>query len=90
MKYRQFRILQAVSFMTNIPTYSHKGHAASTSNSRDIKYQNIGQSQTHRHSIRQTYRVKTIPRNPLRGQCSNHIITLVQSNAHEFGTFTIL
>ena len=30
MKYRQFRILQAVSFMTNIPTYSHKGHAAST------------------------------------------------------------
>ena len=29
MKYRQFRILQAVSFMTNIPTYSHKGHAAS-------------------------------------------------------------
>ena len=24
MKYRQFRILQAVSFMTNIPTYSHK------------------------------------------------------------------
>ena len=35
MKYRQFRILQAVSFMTNIPTYSHKGHAASTSGAGD-------------------------------------------------------
>ena len=32
MKYRQFRIRQAVSFTTNIPTYSHKGHPASRIN----------------------------------------------------------
>ena len=35
-----------------------------SSNSREIKYQNIGRTQTHR----QTDTVKTIPRNPLRGR----------------------
>ena len=37
-----------------------------SSNSREIKYQNIGR--THRHTDTQTDRVKTIPRNPLRGR----------------------
>ena len=41
-----------------------------SSNSREIKYQNIGR--THRYTDtqtdRQTDRVKTIPRNPLRGR----------------------
>ena len=37
-----------------------------SSNSREIKYKNIGR--THRQTDRQTDRVKTIPRNPLRGE----------------------
>ena len=37
-------------------------------NSREIKYQNIGRTHTHRQADRQTDRVKTIPRNPLRGR----------------------
>ena len=36
-----------------------------SSNSREIKYQNIGR--THRYTHTQTDRVKTIPRNPLQG-----------------------
>ena len=41
-----------------------------SSNSREIKYQNIGRTHrhTHRHTHRQTDRVKTIPRNPIRGE----------------------
>ena len=43
---------------------------AISSNSREIKYQNIGRThtQTDTHTDRQTDRVKTIPRNPLRGR----------------------
>ena len=37
-----------------------------SSNSREIKYQNIGQTHTQTHT--QTDRVKTIARNPLRGR----------------------
>ena len=54
-----------------------------SSNSREIKYQNIGRThrhtdrhtdtRTHRHTDRQTDRVKTIPRNPLRGEVINFI-----------------
>ena len=41
-----------------------------SSNSWEIKYQNIGRThtQTHTETDRQTDRVKTIPRNPLRGR----------------------
>ena len=41
-----------------------------SSNSREIKYQNIGRTHRHIyiHTYRQTDRVKTIPRNPLRGR----------------------
>ena len=41
-----------------------------SSNSWEIKYQNIGRThtQTHTQTDRQTDRVKTIPRNPLRGR----------------------
>ena len=45
-----------------------------SSNSWEIKYQNIGRTHTHththtdRHTDRQADRVKTIPRNPLRGR----------------------
>ena len=44
-----------------------------SSNSREIKYQNIGRTHRHtdRHTHRQTGRVKTIPRNPLRGRGNN-------------------
>ena len=48
-----------------------------SSNSREIKYQNIGRTHrytdrhTHRQTNRQTDRVKTIPRNPLPGR-GNH------------------
>ena len=47
-----------------------------SSNSREIKYQNIGL--THRYTDRQTHtqtdRVKTIPRNPLWGRGNKYII----------------
>ena len=53
-------------------------HKFQISNSREIKYQNIGRTHTHTHTHthtqthtqtdRQTDRVKTIPRNPLRGR----------------------
>ena len=52
-----------------------------SSNSWEIKYQNIGRThtQTHTHTHtqtdRQTDRVKTIPRNPLRGRGNNNIDT---------------
>ena len=52
----------------------HKFQIDISSNSREIKYQNIGRThthtdrQTHTHTDRQTDRVKTIPRNPLRGR----------------------
>ena len=57
MKYRQFRILQAVSFMTNIPTYSHKGHAAS-----NVATQLLGESDTdqHKNTIYQNARATTV------------------------------
>ena len=52
-----------------------------SSNSWEIKYQNIGRTHTqtdrhththtHRQTDRQTDRVKTIPRNPLRGRGKN-------------------
>ena len=48
-----------------------------SSNSWEIKYQNIGRTHTqthrhtHRHTDRQTDWVKTIPRNPLRGRGNN-------------------
>ena len=52
-----------------------------SSNSQEIKYQNIGR--THRytdtHTHRQTDRVKTIPRNPLRGR-GNYVIMQTVSN----------
>ena len=47
-----------------------------SSNSWEIKYQNIGrthtQTHTHTQTDRQTDRVKTIPRNPLRGRGNNY------------------
>ena len=55
----------------------HKFQIDISSNSREIKYQNIGRTHrhtdrhTHRHTNRQTDRVKTLPRNPLRGRGSN-------------------
>ena len=51
-----------------------------SSNSWEIKYQNIGRTHTqththtHRQTDRQTDRVKTIPRNPLRGRGNNDTI----------------
>ena len=41
-----------------------------SSNSRELKYQNIGRThtQTDRETDTQTDKVKTIPRNPLRGR----------------------
>ena len=48
-----------------------------SSNSREIKYQNIGQT----HTDRQTDRVKTIPRNPLRGRGNQGSICI---NWHSF------
>ena len=57
-----------------------------SSNSREIKYQNIGRTHrhTHRHTHRQTDRVKTIPRNPLRGRGNNDKI-----NAFYISIFSI-
>ena len=58
----------------------HKFQIDISSNSREIKYQNIGRThthtdrQTHTHTDRQTDRVKTIPRNPLRGRGNNQSI----------------
>ena len=66
----------------------HKFQIDISSNSREIKYQNIGRTlththththrhtdtQTHTHTDRQTDRVKTIPRNPLRGRGNNRHI----------------
>ena len=58
----------------------HKFQIDISSNSREIKYQNIGRThitlkhthrQTHTQTDRQTDRVKTIPRNPLRGRGNN-------------------
>ena len=46
-----------------------------SSDSREIKYQNIGR--THRQTDRQTYRFKTIPRNPLRGWGNERISKVV-------------
>ena len=39
-----------------------------SSSSREIKYQNNGRTHRHTHTDTQTDRVKTIPRNPLRGE----------------------
>ena len=57
----------------------HKFQIDISSNSREIKYQNIGRTHTHTH--RQTHTQtdrqtgwKTIPRNPLRGRGNNGII----------------
>ena len=52
----------------------HRFQIDISSNSWEIKYQNIGRThtqtdrQTHTQTDRQTDRVKTIPRNPLRGR----------------------
>ena len=60
----------------------HKFQIDISSNSREIKYQNIGRThthtdrQTHTHTDRQTDRVKTIPRNPLRGR-GNYVLELL-------------
>ena len=50
--------------MAFTPSYLGHGHG------REIKCQNVGRThtQTDRHTYRQTDRVKTIPRNPLRGR----------------------
>ena len=42
-----------------------------SSNSWEIKYQSIGRTHRHTQTHRQTDRVKTIPRNPLRGRGNN-------------------
>ena len=56
-----------------------------SSNSREIKYQNIGWTHrhTHRHTRRQTDRVKTIPRNLLRergNKAELNVLSLSHSN----------
>ena len=57
----------------------HKFQIDISSNSWEIKYQNIGRTHTqtdrhtHTHRDRQTDRVKTIPRNPLRGRGNDTI-----------------
>ena len=55
-------------------------HIDISSNSREIKYQNSGRTHRHTdiHTDRRTDRVKTIPRNPLRGEV---IIWLVHLRA---------
>ena len=59
-----------------------------SSNSWEIKYQNIGRTHTHTdtHTDRQTDRVKTIPRNPLRGR-GNEWVLKVQNILNEFGLY---
>ena len=56
----------------------HKFQIDISSNSREIKYQNIGRThtQTHTQTDRQTDRAKTIPRNPLRGRGNNALVWL--------------
>ena len=55
-----------------------------SSNSREIKYQNIGRTHRHtdRHTDREIARVKTIPRNPLRGEVIKTIIKCLSYKLH--------
>ena len=80
-----FDLWRSIFFMWieyNPRSIKYKFQINVSSNSREIKYQNIGRTHTHRqttHTHRQTDRVKTIPRNPLQGRGNKLLATHVKN-----------